>query len=106
MSNAVKFTPTGTITIRAIAADDGVRVDVIDTGVGIDPSDQDKVFEPFGQAGDTLSETPRGTGLGLPICREIIEHHGGRLWLESAPGAGSTFAFSLPAASEASAAAI
>ena len=102
VSNAVKFTPTGTITIRATAADDGVRVDVVDTGVGIDPSDQDKVFEPFGQAGDTLSETPRGTGLGLPICREIIEHHGGRLWLESARGAGSTFAFSLPAGADAS----
>ena len=54
-----------------------------DTGVGIAPEDQAKVFEQFGQAGDTLTDKPRGTGLGLPICREIVEHHGGRLWLES-----------------------
>ena len=72
-------------------------VSVADTGVGIAPEDQAKVFEQFGQAGDTLTDKPRGTGLGLPICREIVEHHGGRLWLESAVGAGSTFRFTLPA---------
>ena len=59
---------------------------VADTGVGIAPEDQARVFEQFGQAGDTLTDKPRGTGLGLPICREIVEHHGGRLWLESEPG--------------------
>jgi signal transduction histidine kinase len=98
ISNAVKFTPDGTITIEAAPDPTGVRVAVSDTGVGIAPEDQDKVFEPFAQATDGLTDKPRGTGLGLPICREIIERHGGRLWLESTPGQGSTFAFTLPAA--------
>jgi len=71
-------------------------VSVVDTGVGIAPADQPKVFERFKQVGDTLTDKPKGTGLGLPICREIIEHHGGHVWVESAIGQGSTFAFSLP----------
>ena len=96
LSNAVKFTPSGSVTVRARATDSIVQVEVVDTGTGIDPADHAKVFEPFGQAGDTLTDKPRGTGLGLPICREIVEHHGGRLWLESAVGRGSTFAFTLP----------
>lgn len=98
LSNAIKFTPTGTITVTAARHADGadVEVAVADQGVGIAPEDHDKVFEQFGQAGDTLTDKPRGTGLGLPICREIIEHHGGRLWLESAVGEGSTFRFTLP----------
>jgi signal transduction histidine kinase len=110
ISNAVKFTPTGAITIIAwhephAAASGGppggpsggeIHVAVSDTGAGIAPEDQALVFERFGQASDTLSPTPRGTGLGLPICREIVEHHGGRLWLESELGAGSTFQFTLP----------
>jgi DNA-binding response OmpR family regulator len=54
------------------------------------------VFERFKQVGDTLTDKPKGTGLGLPICREIVEHHGGRVWVESEPGQGSTFSFSLP----------
>jgi signal transduction histidine kinase len=64
--------------------------------MGIGPEDHERVFEQFAQAGDTLTDKPRGTGLGLPICREIVEHHGGRIWLESVVGAGSTFSFSLP----------
>ncbi len=100
ISNAVKFTPTGTITVEARSSGDGgVEVAVIDSGVGIAPDDQAAVFEPFTQAGDTLTDKPRGTGLGLPICREIVEHHGGRLWLESAVGQGSIFRFTLPAVS-------
>jgi CheY-like chemotaxis protein len=74
-----------------------VRVAVRDTGVGIAPEDHAAVFEQFQQVGDTLTEKPQGTGLGLPICKQIVEHHGGRLWLESALGEGSTFAFTLPA---------
>ena len=96
ISNAVKFTPTGTITVTADPYPEGVVVGVADTGVGIAPEDHGKVFEQFGQAGDTLTDKPRGTGLGLPICREIVEHHGGRLWLDSAVGAGSMFRFTIP----------
>jgi CheY-like chemotaxis protein len=97
LSNAVKFTPTGSVTIRARTSGEDVQVDVIDTGVGIAPEDQGRVFEQFGQAGDTLTDKPRGTGLGLPICRQIVTHHGGRLWLDSTQGGGSTFSFTLPA---------
>jgi signal transduction histidine kinase/CheY-like chemotaxis protein len=98
ISNAVKFTESGSITCRARRDHDEVIVSVVDTGVGIAPADQVKVFERFKQVGDTLTDKPKGTGLGLPICREIVEHHGGRIWVESLPGRGSTFAFSLPVA--------
>jgi signal transduction histidine kinase len=100
LSNAVKFTPAGSVTVTAATADDGktVVVSVADTGTGIAPEDQDRVFEQFAQAGDTLTEAPRGTGLGLAICRQIVEHHGGQIWVESELGRGSTFSFSLPAA--------
>jgi signal transduction histidine kinase/CheY-like chemotaxis protein/ligand-binding sensor domain-containing protein len=98
ISNAVKFTESGTITCRAVRQADLLVVSVIDTGLGIAPADQPKVFERFKQVGDTLTDKPKGTGLGLPICREIIEHHGGRVWVESELGTGSTFYFSLPIA--------
>ena len=96
LSNAVKFTPAGSVTITARGAGDWISVAVADTGIGIATEDQARVWEQFGQAGDTLTDKPRGTGLGLPICREIVEHHGGRIWLESAAGQGSTFTFTLP----------
>ncbi len=96
ISNAVKFTDAGSVTCRARRIGDSVVVSVVDTGMGISEVDQAKVFERFKQVGDTLTDKPKGTGLGLPICREIVEHHGGRIWLESAPGRGSTFSFSLP----------
>ncbi len=98
LSNAVKFTAAGTITVRVTATTDEVVVAVTDTGTGIAPADQARVFEAFAQAGDSLTDKPRGTGLGLPISRQIVEEHGGRMWLESEPGRGSTFAFALPAA--------
>lgn len=110
LSNAVKFTPAGSVTVRVAVGDSSrpatpptreVVVSVADTGVGIPAEAREKVFEVFGQAGDTLSDAPRGTGLGLPISRQILEHHGGRLWLESEVGVGSTFSFSLPIAAEA-----
>ncbi len=95
-SNAVKFTPHGTVTCRVRRDGETLVFSVTDTGVGIDPADHARVFEQFAQAGDTLTDKPRGTGLGLPISRQIVEHHGGRMWLESTIGTGSTFSFSLP----------
>ena len=95
IANAVKFTEQGSITCRASVSGNTLTVSVIDTGCGIRPEDQALVFETFKQVGDTLTDKPQGTGLGLPICKEIIEHHGGRLWVESEPGVGSTFGFTL-----------
>ena len=100
VSNAVKFTDAGAITCRAERRGGEIVVSVSDTGVGITPADQPKVFERFKQVGDTLTDKPKGTGLGLPICKEIVEHHGGRIWVASEPGHGSTFSFSLPADAE------
>lgn len=96
ISNAVKFTDAGTVTCAARRNGDEIIVSVTDTGLGIAAADQAKVFERFKQVGDTLTDKPKGTGLGLPICKEIVEHHGGRIWVESAPSQGSTFSFSLP----------
>nr|WP_281721081.1 ATP-binding protein [Nitrosomonas nitrosa] len=98
ISNAVKFTETGTITCSANMIEGEIVVSVADSGVGIKPEDQPKVFEKFKQVGDTLTDKPQGTGLGLPICKEIVEYHGGRIWVESESGRGSTFSFSLPVA--------
>ena len=96
ISNAVKFTPSGAIICSAHRRDGEIVVSVKDSGIGIAPGDQPKVFEKFKQVGDTLTDKPKGTGLGLPICKEIVEHHGGRIWVESAIGEGSTFSFTLP----------
>ena len=98
ISNAVKFTDVGSITCSARLRDNEVVVGVTDSGIGIAPADHQKVFEKFKQVGDTLTDKPKGTGLGLPICKEIVEYHGGRIWVESEPGKGSTFWFTLPAA--------
>ncbi len=99
ISNAVKFTERGHV---ACAARRGsgpfVSIAISDTGIGIAPEDQEEVFEKFRQVGDTLTEKPSGTGLGLPICREIVEHLGGSITVESIPGYGSTFTFQLPVA--------
>ncbi|MBE9208205.1 PAS domain S-box protein [Nostoc sp. LEGE 06077] len=96
ISNAVKFTQSGTITCRVKQQNDGVCISVIDTGIGIALEDQPKVFEKFRQVGDTLTDKPKGTGLGLPICKQIVEHHGGRIWVESEQGKGSIFSFLMP----------
>lgn len=97
LTNAIKFTPSGTITFRAARHGDEILVSVVDTGIGIAEQDKARIFEKFQQVGDTLTDKPRGTGLGLCICRDIVAYHKGRLWVESQPGAGSTFAFTLPA---------
>jgi signal transduction histidine kinase/DNA-binding response OmpR family regulator len=97
ISNAVKFTPSGSVTVAARARDGEIAVSVTDSGIGIAAADHQKIFEKFKQVGDTLTDKPRGTGLGLPICKEIVEHHGGRIWVDSELGRGSTFSFAIPA---------
>src|SRR5262249_37039242 len=96
LSNAIKFTDTGSIICRARAVDGAIEVSVTDTGMGIAREDQPRVFEQFVQVGDTLTENAKGTGLWVPICKQIIAHHGGRIWVESEIGKGSTFALTLP----------
>jgi signal transduction histidine kinase len=104
LSNAVKFCvpEVGSVAIRMRHDGDELRVDVVDNGPGIPREDQAIIFEKFrqgGQSSDVLTGKPQGTGLGLPISRQIIEHFGGRLWVESAPEqgrAGATFSFALP----------
>ena len=98
ISNAVKFTDQARSN-ALLGSDNGeLVVSVTDSGIGIAPADQPKVFEKFKQVGDTLTDKPKGTGLGLPICKEIVEYHGGQIWVESIPGQGSTFSFTLPIA--------
>ncbi len=96
ISNASKFTRTGSITIGARRVGDGVEISVEDTGPGIPAKDHSLIFERFRQSGDTLTDKPKGTGLGLAISKHIVEHHGGRIWVESEVGRGSRFAFVMP----------
>ncbi len=97
ISNSVKFTNKGSVTCKVFCKKNELVVSIADTGIGIAPEDFSAVFEQFKQVGgDTLTDKPKGTGLGLPICKEIVEHHGGRIWLESQPGKGSTFSFAIP----------
>ncbi len=100
LSNALKFSPAGTgrVDVAVAPLDGSVRVDVRDNGPGIRPEDQAVIFDKFRQVGDTLTNKPAGTGLGLHISRQIIEHFGGRLWVESTYGAGACFSFTLPRA--------
>lgn len=102
LSNAVKFTDKGKVTVEAYIDNAQIMVEVQDTGIGIAEEDRHKIFERFRQAGDTLTDKPKGTGLGLPICREIIEHHGGIIWMKSEPGVGSSFFFTMPVMGEGS----
>jgi PAS domain S-box-containing protein len=96
ISNAVKFTREGTVTCQVKCTEDELRINVIDTGMGIRAEDQPKVFEKFKQVGEIMTDKPQGTGLGLPICKQIVEHHGGRIWVESQIDVGSTFSVALP----------
>jgi signal transduction histidine kinase len=96
LSNALKFTPEGgQIGVQAELRDGAAEISVTDTGVGIAPEDQETVFEEFRQVG-LASKKVEGTGLGLAISRKFIELHGGKIWVKSQVGAGSTFAFTLP----------
>ena len=97
LSNAVKFTPEGgRIDVRAVPADGAVEISVSDTGLGIAPEDQELIFEEFRQVGTDYARKREGTGLGLALARKFVELHGGRLWVKSEVGRGSTFTFTLP----------
>ena len=97
LSNAAKFcNENGRVKVAISQVRGNLRIDVEDNGIGISAEDQNFIFEKFRQVGDTLTQKPQGTGLGLPICRQIIQHFGGRLWVESTPGNGATFSFTLP----------
>jgi signal transduction histidine kinase len=97
LSNAVKFTPEGgRITLKAVQRDGGVEIAVTDTGIGIAPEDQAAIFEEFRQVGSDETRKQEGTGLGLTLAKKFVELHGGRIWVESEPGRGSTFTFTLP----------
>jgi signal transduction histidine kinase len=96
VGNAIKFTDKGEVAIKATTADGSFTVAVCDTGPGIDSADQAKIFEEFQQADNSATKRKGGTGLGLSIAKRIIEMHGGRIWVESEVGKGSTFAFTIP----------
>ena len=100
VSNAVKFCDksNGLVRFRASHEDRCVRVDVVDNGIGIAPENLDRIFERFQQAGNTLTDKPHGTGLGLPISRQILDRFGGELSVTSELGKGAMFSFRLPLA--------
>ncbi len=96
VSNAIKFTDVGEVTIKVSTANGAFTLSVRDTGPGIDPADQVRIFEEFQQADSSVTKKKGGTGLGLSIARHIIEMHGGRIWVESSVGKGATFFFTVP----------
>jgi len=96
VGNAIKFTDAGEVAIKAEANDGSFHVSVCDTGPGISAADQAKLFQEFQQADNAITKKKGGTGLGLAISKRIIEMHGGKIWVESKPGQGSTFTFTLP----------
>ncbi len=97
LSNAVKFTSEGgRVEVKAVMADGPVEISVSDTGIGIAPEDQEKIFEEFRQVGTDYAQKREGTGLGLTLTKKFVEIHGGKIWVKSEPGKGSTFTFTLP----------
>jgi two-component system, NtrC family, sensor kinase len=96
LSNALKFTPAGgRVTLTAASIDDAIQISIRDTGIGIPLEDQDRIFEEFQQAGP--GKAIEGTGLGLALAKRFVEMHGGRIWVHSTVGVGSSFTFTLPA---------
>jgi signal transduction histidine kinase len=103
IQNAIRHTPAdGSVTVRAEGSSAGIEIEVADTGRGVEPADQARVFEAFYRAGPDKSRSTPGAGLGLAISRSIIEAHGGRIWLEST-GAGTQVRFILPSSQPSSA---
>ena len=100
VSNALKFTFTGGITVRLYATDHDVELSVIDTGIGIDPADQERLFERFHRVIGAQSRSHEGTGVGLALVAELAELHGGSAAVQSTPGAGSTFTVTIPFGAE------
>jgi len=96
LSNAIKFTDAGSVSVRVSGGDSRVTIVVTDTGPGIDPKDVEKLFRPFSQVGSVSARRHEGTGLGLSISKRLVELLGGQIWVQSLPGAGSTFGFHLP----------
>jgi signal transduction histidine kinase len=96
LGNAIKFTDEGEVKVEATVSDESFVISVSDTGPGLAEADQQKIFEEFYQVDGSSTRKKGGTGLGLSISKKIIEMHGGRIWVESAPGKGSTFRFSVP----------
>jgi signal transduction histidine kinase len=97
LSNAVKFTPEGgRIGIHARQTNGAVEISVSDTGIGIAPEDQATIFEEFRQVGGDYAHKKEGTGLGLTLAKKFVELHGGKIWVASEVGKGSTFTFTLP----------
>jgi signal transduction histidine kinase len=96
VGNAIKFTEAGEVRVEAGREDSRFLVSVTDTGPGISPEDQQRIFEAFQQVDSSLTRKKGGTGLGLSIAKRIVEMHGGRLWVASIPGQGSTFSFTVP----------
>ena len=98
LSNALKYAPTaqGRVVLRLSDAAEELTLEVQDNGPGIAPDQQAVVFEKFQQVAGDDHYRPGGTGLGLPISRQIVEHFGGRMWLQSVPGQGACFGFALP----------
>ncbi len=98
INNAIKFTPAkGKITVKSFKAKNGeIQVDISDTGCGISQEAQQKLFEEFYRVDNPINQQVKGTGLGLALVKHIIEAHGGKIWVTSTPGTGSTFSFTLP----------
>ncbi|MBU42740.1 MAG: hypothetical protein CMN76_05940 [Spirochaetaceae bacterium] len=96
MGNALKFTREGSVTISARSLEDYIEVQIRDTGIGIPPDKREEIFQPFNQANQSIARSYGGTGLGLYIVRQLVELHGGQVDLQSRPGRGSTFSFTIP----------
>jgi signal transduction histidine kinase len=96
VGNAIKFTDAGEVVIKADASNGNFNLSVRDTGPGISAADQAKLFQEFQQADNSITRKKGGTGLGLAISKQIIEMHGGRIWVDSVVGQGSTFSLTLP----------
>jgi signal transduction histidine kinase len=100
VGNAIKFTDAGEVRVSAKAVNGHFAVSVMDTGPGIPEQEQARIFEQFHQVDSSLTKAKGGTGLGLAIAKQIVEMHGGRIWVVSTPGKGSTFQMELPTRAE------